>query len=734
MTETVKNINIDVQKKRAGEAVVAKQGDVKSRFLRVTVCSGGTKITVAQDATAVINASRSDGASKSFFCTVNGDGTVTAPLTGWMLECAGVLRCSVSVLGGDGERLTSTTFFVDVEPAEVTDGDIEHDESVDVLAELVVECREAADAAGAAASAANGAAASANEAAGAALSAAGAANEAATSANSAAASARAVADSKLDKSAVVQEAGEGSDVVMSQGAVTEAISGKAADRLTSELPINAQESGIYSYENPGVKYIDDNRYSDFSAIFHNHHRQTPTGYGTNIVVPYSGGGFSGAYVENFKAYNNTRAITKLLSERDIVQETGKSESLVMSQGAVAKAIKEGDTQGVNLFGFNKGIRLLLGEGGFDKAINGVQITRTAGGASTGTGGVFRLQNLGFDGVPGWYTMSGEIYATEDVDVAIDILDVKGQIVNVTATPQRFVVQSDITEQLSRQPWAGMPGGFVDFEKPKDDGITVYVKNLKIERGKVDDPVWTPAPEDIVTEWSGAGFHNSIFRGKYLGDAVTDAQYAAINAGAFDDMYVGDYWTINGVNWLIAGFDYLYNTGDTALTKHHAVIIPEKCLYNAKMNDTNTTEGGYALSQMRTQNLEQAEETINAAFPDHVLTYRALLVNAVTDGHPSGFIWENCSVELMTEIMCYGTNIYASVANNGVTVPAVYTMFKTQLSIFRMAPDLITMREYSIWLQDVCSSGSFCFTNNDGGACNAGAGGFRGVRPFFLIGG
>ena len=41
--------------------------------------------------------------------------------------------------------------------------------------------------------------------------------------------------------------------------------------------------------------------------------------------------------------------------------------------------------------------------------------------------------------------------------------------------------------------------------------------------------------------SGAGLHNSFFRGKNLGSALTAAQSAAIRAGTFDDMFVGDYW-------------------------------------------------------------------------------------------------------------------------------------------------------------------------------------------------
>ena len=51
----------------------------------------------------------------------------------------------------------------------------------------------------------------------------------------------------------------------------------------------------------------------------------------------------------------------------------------------------------------------------------------------------------------------------------------------------------------------------------------------------------------------AGFHNSLFRGKSLGTSVTAAQWAAIGAGTFDDLFIGDYWTINGIVWRIAAF-------------------------------------------------------------------------------------------------------------------------------------------------------------------------------------
>ena len=92
--------------------------------------------------------------------------------------------------------------------------------------------------------------------------------------------------------------------------------------------------------------------------------------------------------------------------------------------------------------------------------------------------------------------------------------------------------------------------------------------------------------------ANAGAHNSIFRGKYLGSSVTAAQYAAIKAGTFDDLFIGDYWTINGINWRIAAFDYYLGTGSTALATHHAVIVPDTGLDAQKMNDSSATTGGW----------------------------------------------------------------------------------------------------------------------------------------------
>ena len=51
----------------------------------------------------------------------------------------------------------------------------------------------------------------------------------------------------------------------------------------------------------------------------------------------------------------------------------------------------------------------------------------------------------------------------------------------------------------------------------------------------------------------AGAHNAIYRGKHLGTSATATQYAVIAAGTFDDLYIGDYWTKDGVNYRLAAF-------------------------------------------------------------------------------------------------------------------------------------------------------------------------------------
>lgn len=225
----------------------------------------------------------------------------------------------------------------------------------------------------------------------------------------------------------------------------------------------------------------------------------------------------------------------------------------------------------------------------------------------------------------------------------------------------------------------------------------------------------------------AGAHNSIYRGKYLGNTYTAAQQAAVAAGTFDDLFIGDYWTINGVNYRIAAFDYYLNCGSTTLATHHMIVVPDTNLYTHVMEDSNITTNGYYGSKMRTSGLNQAKTTAAAAFgAGHILTYKEYLTNASSNGKPSGASEYDCTVELMCERMVYGNPYYGTVCD-GVNTPSIYSYSKTQLPLFALRPDLICNRA-TFWLRDIVSAALFAFVGSGGRADYNYASVARGVRP------
>lgn len=259
----------------------------------------------------------------------------------------------------------------------------------------------------------------------------------------------------------------------------------------------------------------------------------------------------------------------------------------------------------------------------------------------------------------------------------------------------------------------------------------YIESIEANVGgtKQDVPV---RDAEAAHVFGNAGSHNSIYRGKNLGSTVTTEQWNAIEAGTFDDLYIGDYWVIGGVAWLIAGFDYYYGCGDTAFNKHHAVIVPLSPLYNRAMNETNTTEGGYVGSLMYTEGLEQAKTQIQQAFEaEHVLSHRIYLINATSSGRPFAGGWYDSTVDLMNENMVYGCMIY-TVANTSTAFSQNYRVEKSQLPLFAIYP-YASFNRATYWLRDIVSSTNFANALSDGNANYGGASNTLGVRPAFCIG-
>lgn len=251
-------------------------------------------------------------------------------------------------------------------------------------------------------------------------------------------------------------------------------------------------------------------------------------------------------------------------------------------------------------------------------------------------------------------------------------------------------------------------------------------------GATNNPYLETSRDDLLRIMTApnAGAHNAIYRGKYLGESATAAQYAAIEAGTFDNLFIGDYWTIGGVNYRMAAFDYYLNCGDTACTDHHVVIVPDTNLYNAAMNSTNTTTGGYIGTTMYSANLEQAKTTIKSAFSGHILKHRIYLTNDAVNGRVSSTAWCDSEVDLMCEQMVYGSGIFSPVSD-GSNVPYNHRVEKSQLPLFQHEPSHICIRD-NWWLRDVVSAGTFAGVFNYGNATYYGAKSVCGVRPAFCI--
>lgn len=232
----------------------------------------------------------------------------------------------------------------------------------------------------------------------------------------------------------------------------------------------------------------------------------------------------------------------------------------------------------------------------------------------------------------------------------------------------------------------------------------------------------------------------MFRGKNLGSSFTDTQKEAVRSGKFTDLFLGDYWTIGGHDWIIADFNYWYMSflGTENLIPH-LVIIPRNNLYNARMHSSNTTEGGYKSSEMHTTNLNQARTLIDNCFGgNHVLNKKVIVCN-VKNGMYIGGSATNEKVHLMTELQVLGTSLTANHLGYGPTDRYFFTNYadSNQLAIFKATPSIsngVAGNFNAFWTRDVADTQKYVAINNyfHTGSADATAG--LGVRPIFALNG
>ena len=220
----------------------------------------------------------------------------------------------------------------------------------------------------------------------------------------------------------------------------------------------------------------------------------------------------------------------------------------------------------------------------------------------------------------------------------------------------------------------------------------------------------------------AGFspemHRNVFRGKCLGESITEEQMIAIRKGSFRNLYVGDYWEINGTKYRIADINYWRNVGypeSEKVQKPHILIVPDTVLGSGQMHISNSTYGGYRNSEMKSTRLNNIAKTLPDTFKSLLLTHRMF-----SDG-----AWINASVDLMSEVMVHGTYICTDNSNK-------QTSDTQQLALFRLAPELKTIG-VNYWLRNVAGSQTYTLISQYGDASTDAATSTYGIRPVFAIG-
>ncbi len=269
-------------------------------------------------------------------------------------------------------------------------------------------------------------------------------------------------------------------------------------------------------------------------------------------------------------------------------------------------------------------------------------------------------------------------------------------------------------------------------------------------------------EDKYEEYLNAGVNAR--RNTYRGKNITEYKelpeennmnlYNQIKNCTFDDIYVGDYIESTQTDsenrtiiWLIADINnYLYS-GDTALDKCHATIIPAYPLMNAPMNSSSTTAGGYKGSEMYTTTLGTTIETgkedvlnkyIVPDFNGHILKYRNLVSSdmdssrsnqyGANTGASSSWEWEDRYLDLMSEVNVYGSTVWSS---SGYDIG----IDNREYAIFKLKPEFINSygtTRFHYWLKAITST-RFASVDTDGNSgSNYLATDRGGVRPRFLI--
>lgn len=210
-------------------------------------------------------------------------------------------------------------------------------------------------------------------------------------------------------------------------------------------------------------------------------------------------------------------------------------------------------------------------GQFQVTADGTRVRVASGRAWFNKTWSYDGENSYFDLVPSSSVNNRIDTLVLDIDKSAAVRENK--IIWVTGTPSATPVAPTLIRTEERNQYA-----LANVLRPRDVE-TVTSAQITSRVGSPDCPFATNALTNIEQS-NLIDFKRSFSRGTNLGSVFTTDQRAAIKRGTFDGLYLGDYWTFNGVRWRIVDFDYWLGTigGDinnqNRIYEHHVVIVPD----------------------------------------------------------------------------------------------------------------------------------------------------------------
>lgn len=258
----------------------------------------------------------------------------------------------------------------------------------------------------------------------------------------------------------------------------------------------------------------------------------------------------------------------------------------------------------------------------------------------------------------------------------------------------------------------------------------------------------------------AATHNSIVIHKDITEYYTDGTLWDRIAGTngfkpFEGIYPGMYFdtgvtvkapgqTGGSSKIMICGLNMHWNNYQQ-VRFNHLTCCPLTHFGDAKMNDTNTTVGGYVGSKMYTDILGSVATTGNtsgtineqlfAIFGSHLKTIKEILSTSLnasgynrfgsSSGCSDNWDWRDVQSVLFSEVEAYGSIVWSS---SGYDTGCA----KKQMPAFRDGVNLLVPNEVYWWLKDVTSESRFCSVDFSGLASYAVASIPHYVRPRFIL--